>query len=79
MEEFGLPEMEEYGVLDCSLSGQAVYATMVRSGQQTVSRLDRKAKGVTPALVERVVVYPFGVYAAREALEVYAGPAGARR
>ena len=77
IEEFGLPEHEEFGVLDHSLAGPAVHATIVHRTQQTVQRLDRKAKDITPTPVEKAAAYPFAVNPAREVLEIYAGPPGA--
>lgn len=76
MEEFGLPDSEEYGVLDVSATGKSVFGTVVRKSQQAVQRLDAEAREVTAEAVERVTVYPFGLRPDAEVLEVYAGSAG---
>ena len=77
LEEFGLPETEEFGVLNHSAGDKALRATIVRKTQQAVQRLDVKAKEVTAAPVEKAVAYPFAVSPGREVLEVYAGSATA--
>ena len=77
MKDFGLPETEEFGVLDYSAGQEALYATIVRKTQQTLQRLDAKAKELTAAPVEKATAYPFGVNAAKEVLEIYAGSASA--
>jgi len=77
MESFGLPETEEFGVLNCSSNERSVFATIIRKTQQALQRLDAKTHEVLSAAVEKVHVYPFGVRPDAEVLEVYAGPAGA--
>ncbi len=72
---FGLPETEEYGVLNCSATDGAVFATIVRKTQQAVPKLDADTQEVTAAPVERVTVYPLAVRPAQERLEIYAGAA----
>lgn len=75
MEAFGLPEIEEYGVLSSSATATTVFGTIVRKVQQAVQRLDTEAREVTAAAVEKVHVYPLGVRPAAESLEIYAGSA----
>jgi hypothetical protein len=75
LEEFGLPDTEEFGVLNHTAGGDAVFATIVRKTQQTVQRLDVEAREVTSAPVERATAYPFAVQPAQERLEIYAGSA----
>ncbi|MFA6134840.1 MAG: hypothetical protein WC869_12560 [Phycisphaerae bacterium] len=75
LQQFGLPETEEFGVLNHSASEHAAFATIVRRSQSSVQQLDTDSKEVTAAPVERVTLYPFGVHPARETLEVYAGSA----
>ena len=77
MESFGLPEREEFGVLNCSSNQRSIFATIIRKTQQAVQRLDAETHEVLSAAVEKVHVYPFGVRPDAEVLEVYAGPAGA--
>jgi len=76
IEGYGLPEYEEYGVLDCTSGQSTVYGTIVRKTQQTIQRLNAEAGEVTDVAVEKATVYPFGVNPAREVLETYAGSAG---
>jgi len=75
--DYGLPEEEDYGVLSCTVSQQAVFGTVVRRLRQAIQRLDAKAREITAAAVEKVQVYPFAVHPAAERLEVYAGAAAA--
>ena len=75
MEDFGLPDSEEFGVLNHSAAPGAVYCTIVRKTEQIVDKLDTKAREVTAAPVEKAVAYPFGINPAKGALEVYAGSA----
>jgi hypothetical protein len=75
IEEFGLPETEEFGVLNQSGNDQAVFATLIRRSQQAVQRLNVETREVNAAPVERVTVYPIAVRPRGERLEVYAGSA----
>ncbi len=75
MEKYGLPEHDEFGVLNHSVSGDAVFGTIVRKSRQAVQRLDPKTLEVTSQAVEKVTVYPFGLKPSTERLEVYAGSA----
>ncbi len=75
IEEFGLPETEEFGVLNCSAAPTMVYGTLVRKSQQTVQRLDQEMKEVTASAVEKATVYPFGINPTNKIIEVYAGSA----
>ncbi len=75
MEEFGLPESEEFGVLEHSATAETAFATIIRRTDQTVQRLDPETQGVTTVAVEKVTLYPFAVRPAGEVLEVYAGAA----
>jgi len=75
MESFGLPETEEFGVLNHSATDKAVFATIIRKTQAAIQRLDEQTREVTAAAVEKVTVYPFAVQPSREVLEIYAGSA----
>ena len=77
MQEFGLPEAEDYGVLDSNATDESVFATIARRTEQTVQRLDAETGEVTSRQVEKVALYTFGIQPAREALEVYSGSASA--
>ena len=77
MDAFGLPDSEEFGVLQHQATETTLFATIVRRTQQTLPRLDAKSKQLTAAAVERVTVYPFGVKPSAGRLEVYAGSAAA--
>jgi hypothetical protein len=73
MEKYGLPDGDEYGVLDCSAGPEALAGTIVRRTQQTVQKLDQANKAITAQPVERITTYPFAVYPAKERLEIFAG------
>ncbi len=72
---WGLPESEEYGVLNHSATEKTVFGTIVRKVQQAVTTLDEETGEVTSSAVEKVNVYPFGIRPDTERLEVYAGAA----
>ena len=73
LEDYGLPDDEEFGVLNCSATPESVFGTIVRKVQQSVQSLDAEAREVTASSVEKVQVYPFGCRPAGKALELYAG------
>lgn len=75
MEEFGLPETEEFGVLNQTAAGESLFGTIVRKTQQAVQSLNPETQEVTARPVEKVTVYPFAVRPATEILELYAGSA----
>ncbi|MBT3199033.1 MAG: hypothetical protein HN350_03865 [Phycisphaerales bacterium] len=75
MDEFGLPKIEEFGVLSCSATDKVVLATIVRKTQQAVQRLDTEAKELTAAPVEKAVAYPVAIKPASDVVEIYAGSA----
>ncbi len=77
MTAFGLPETEEFGVLNCSGTSSSAFATLIRKTQQAVKQLDAETKELTSAPVEKVTVYPIAVTPEMERLEVYAGSVGA--
>lgn len=73
MEEFGLPETEEYGVLNYSVTDDTLFGTIIRKTQQAIQKLDAETREITAAPVEKVTVFPFAVKPAMEHLEIYAG------
>lgn len=75
MAKFGLPDNEEFGVLETSVTSEALFGRIVRRSQQHVQKLDAETKELTSETVEKVTVYPFGVRPAAEVLEIYAGSA----
>lgn len=77
MREFGLPETEEFGVLDSSVTGKSVFGTIIRRTNQAVPRLEADSHDVVVTQVERVTEYPFCVQPASDRLEVYAGSSSA--
>jgi hypothetical protein len=77
LEAYGLPEKDEFGVLNHSATAETVFGTIVRKFQQAVPGLDREAREITAVSVERVQVYPFGLNPKAETLEVYAGSSAA--
>lgn len=72
---FGLPDKEEFGVLNHTANSQAVFATIIRKSTQAVQKLDAKTKEVTSSAVEKVAIYPFAVKPSPGILEVYSGSA----
>ncbi len=75
MEEFGLPETEEFGVLNHSATSETIFATIIRKTNQAVQTLDAETQEITTAAVEKITVYPFAVRPEQEVLEIYAGTA----
>jgi len=75
MNEFGLPKIEEFAVLNCSATDKTVLATIVRRATQAVQRLDTEAKELTASPVEKAVAYPIAVKPESDILEIYAGSA----
>lgn len=73
--EFGLPDTEEFGVLNHSVTPQAVAGQIVRKTTQAVQKLDAEHRDVTAEAVEKVTVFPFSVWPAQERMEIYAGSA----
>ncbi len=76
IENYGLPENDEFGVLHCSAGEQAVYATVIRKTNQNIQKLDDETSEVLTTAVEKVTVYPIGIFPKRGVLEIYEGSAG---
>ena len=77
MDEFGLPDDEEFGVLQRAATAETVSAVIVRKTLQTVQAVDAEAHEVTSRNVEKATVYPVTVRPSGETLEIHAGPASA--
>ena len=75
MAQYGLPEDDEFGVLNHSATSEAVFGTIIRRTQQSIQQLDHEAREVTSAPIERVQVYPFGIRPKSGVIELYAGSA----
>lgn len=75
LQEHGLPEMEEFGVLNHTATESAVFATILRKTHQAIQRLDAETSEVLTDAVEKVTVYPIGVFPRRGMLEIYEGAA----
>jgi hypothetical protein len=73
MEEFGLPDTEEYGVITASSAGTGAFGSIVRKTQQTVQKIQPDTREVISAPVDKVQLMPFAIRPASETLEVYAG------
>jgi len=73
LEEYGLPEDTQFGVLNHHATDAAVFATVVQRTTTAVQRLDRKAREVLSAAVEKATVFPFCAAPGKERLEIYAG------
>jgi hypothetical protein len=76
MQVFGLPETDEFGVLRCNATSDAVWATILRKTQQAVSQLNTETNELEAKPVERATAIPLAVRPKAELLEVYAGSAG---
>ena len=75
--EYGLPEDEEFGVLDAKTNGPVAFITMVRKTQQAVQRLDSDTLQLVSHAVEKVSLLPFAIKPDTEVLEIYAGSGSA--
>ncbi len=73
MEEFGLAENEEVGVLHADAAAGAMFGTLVRRTQMAVQRLDAETREVFTENVSKITLYPFGAFPEADRLEVYAG------
>jgi hypothetical protein len=76
MEEYGLPEGDEFGVLHSTSARDACYGEIIRRTHQAVQKLDPRTQGVLTTAVEKVTVYPVGIFPQRGILEVYDAPLG---
>ncbi len=77
MEEYGLAESEEMGVLHASAAAGAAFGTLVRRTNLAIQKLDLESREVVTDTVERVSLIAFGAFPAEERLEVYGGSASA--
>jgi hypothetical protein len=75
MEDFGLREEESFGVLNCTASEKAVLGTVVHRTVQDIQQLDEETGEVTSRSVNKVNVYPLGIYPDAGRIETYGGPA----
>ncbi|MFP4107300.1 MAG: hypothetical protein ACLFVU_14600 [Phycisphaerae bacterium] len=75
MESYGLPESEEFGVLEAKAAAEWAFGSVVRKTQQAVQKLDPESQQIVTGAVEKATVYPFGVQPQHEILELYAGAA----
>lgn len=77
LEQFGLAETEEIGVLHASAAAGAAFGTLVRRSWLAVQKLDAETHEVLSENVERITLLPFGAFHKQDRLEVYAGSAKA--
>ena len=75
MQKFGLPESEEFGVLEVNPTEHSLFGRIIRKSNQSIQKLEPETRELVSAQVEKVTVYPFGVRPEHEALEIYAGSA----
>jgi len=73
MEQFGLAETEEVGVLHADVAGTAAFGTLIRRTDLAVQKIDADTREVLTENVQRVTLYPFGAFTEAQRLEVYAG------
>ena len=57
MEEFGLPDTEEFGVLAANGTQESAFGTIVRKTHQAIQRLDAEARDVTADVNSAVLAY----------------------
>ena len=77
MEEFGLAESEEIGVLHADAASGATFGTLVRRTNVAVQKLNPESREVFTENVERVALIPFGLFTNDDRMEVYAGSGSA--
>lgn len=75
IDNYGTPEDEEFGVLACTSSSEAVYATILRKSNQAIQKFDPETGEVATTAVEKATVYPIGIFPQRSMLEMYDGSA----
>lgn len=75
LEAYGIPDDQEFGVLNHSAAPSAVFGTIIRRVRQAVQKLNPDTKELTAEAVEKVQVLPFGLHPEQETLELYAGSA----
>ena len=75
LEEYGMPEDEEWAVLNQSATDQVVFATLVRKTEQAIQRLDPETADVATTTVEKVTVFPIEIFPGRGIVEIYDAPA----
>ncbi len=74
LEDFGLPESEEFGVVSQHATDTTVFGTILRKSQQAIQRLDAKTGQISSTAVEKVTTYSFGIKPSTGWLELYSGP-----
>ncbi|MBS3821001.1 MAG: hypothetical protein KGY81_04475, partial [Phycisphaerae bacterium] len=75
MNDFGLREDESFGVLNCTVGETAVLGTVVHRVLQDVQQLDEETGEVASRSVNKVNVYPLGIFPVARRIETYGGPA----
>ncbi len=73
MEAFGMPETEEFGVLNCSGTTSSAFATIVRTTSATIKQVDPETKEVCSKAIDKAMVIPVAITPGADRLEVYAG------
>ena len=75
MELFGLPQTEEFGVLNQQATDTAIFAAIIEKKQQAVQKLDPESKELVSEAIEKVTVHNFAIKPAAGIMEVYTGSA----
>lgn len=73
LQSYGVPDDDEFGVLEHAVAPAAVTATIVRRTCQLVQKMDAKTREIKTERVEKVTLFPFCIKPATETLEVYTG------
>jgi hypothetical protein len=73
--DYGLPDDEEFGVLDCSASDEVLYASILRKTHQAIQRFDGESGEISTTAVEKASILRVGIFPKRCVIELYDGTA----
>jgi hypothetical protein len=77
LKAYGMPEGDEFGVLEHQATAESATANIVRRTMQVYQALDPQTLQVNSRQIEKVTLIPFAVLPKKEMLEIYAGSASA--
>jgi len=75
LNEFGVPDDDEFGVLKASGTSTATMGVIIRRSRQAVQQLDNETHELTSAGVDKVTAFPVTFWPEKELMEIYAGSA----
>jgi hypothetical protein len=76
LKAYGMPEGDEFGVLEHQAATESTTANIVRRTMQVYQALDPQTLQVNSRQIEKVTLIPFAVLPKKEMLEIYAGSSG---